>query len=220
MYQKAINGALALKNAGLQVKISLTATQYNRDDIPAIYEWAKENGFHVQSANYMFPAVRADGVTDRAEPEEAAKIGMICERCNHGEEEFAKRCKMILDGKRPEIESDITDDIGERIWCRAGKSTFWITWKGDLTPCGMMEEPKYSLLNMGFEEAWQKAHEATEKMFLPPECKSCTYRYICDVCAAGCKAETGAYDKVPYYICEKTKARFRMIKEEFGNENQ
>lgn len=213
-YQKAINGALKLKAAGIQVKISLTVTQFNAQDIPAIYKWAKENDFAVQATTYMFPPTRTDRAAARSTPEQAAENLVMCEKCRYDGTEYIARARGIANGKRPDDPFDAaTDDIGEHLQCRAGSAAFWITCKGELTPCGMMAEPKISLLDTSFKDAWKIISDKAAELTLPPECRDCSYRFVCDVCAASCLAETGSTSKVPGYQCKKAAEFYRLTKE-------
>ena len=217
MYQKVIDNALAMKEAGIRLKISITANQFNSGDILKIYEWAKSNGFPVQATSYMFPSVRLDCSNLRPSPEDAAKNTFKCFQGEYGDR-LNSVLQELTDGKNPTAETDdITDDLGERIWCRAGKSTFWITWRGELSPCGMMPEPKISLLENSFEDSWKYISEKAAEIRLPARCANCELRHMCDVCAASCYAENKKFGALPLYQCKKTEAFNKIVKEVLEN---
>ena len=118
-------------------------------------------------------------------------------------------------GETPEEFGEIcVDKTGEKINCRAGSTVFWVTWDGKMTPCGMMITPSVEIKD--FNSAWQYIRTEREKIMLPSECKNCSLRKICDVCAAVTFAETGRYDGVPTYACAKAKAYNRLCREELG----
>ena len=48
---------------------------------------------------------------------------------------------------------------GEGIRCRAGSTSFWMTWDGRMLPCGMMPRPEVYPLETGFKEAWQQLRQ-------------------------------------------------------------
>ena len=79
-----------------------------------------------------------------------------------------------------------------------------------MTPCGMMVTPSAEIKD--FNTAWQHIRTEREKIVLPAECKSCSLRKTCDVCAAVTFAETGRFDGVPTYVCEKAKAYNQLCK--------
>ena len=97
--------------------------------------------------------------------------------------------------------------------CSAGVRSFWVNWKGRLTPCGMMEAPSVDLRRMEFGPAWDVIREESSKIFTSAECFCCKYRGVCQACAASALAETGdCGNKVPYH-CEMSKAYERLVRE-------
>ena len=98
------------------------------------------------------------------------------------------------------------DCEGDGVRCRAGKSSFWITWDGRLLLCAMMDEPSYDVFETGFPAAWQALHERTQAIRLPAECAACDSKDVCRSCAAMIYTETGSYDKKPQYRCDLMRA--------------
>ena len=94
--------------------------------------------------------------------------------------------------------------------CRAGVSTFWITWDGRMMACGMMNEPVEYPLKTSFKESWKNIVKKRDEIRLPLKCANCEDKQICNVCAATSYTETGSVSGVPTYMCEMTK----YIKEE------
>ena len=79
-----------------------------------------------------------------------------------------------------------------------------MTWDGRMLPCGMMPDPTVYPLETGFARAWEKIREETRKITLPAQCVSCPKKQICGSCAAVRITETGAFDRVPEYMCRLT----------------
>lgn len=208
-YEKVTDAIVRLKEAGVNLKINYTVTQYNRHDAEKIYKFASGLKIPIQTVTYMFPPVRAGGEADRLSPEEAAKVKFGCHMIDRGEEKFRKHlaAKANIVRKPGEIESD-----GEIIPCRAGLSTFWVTWDGKMSPCGMMTTPMIDILN--FNDAWNCIKESRKKIFLPSECQNCELRNYCDMCAAVSLAETGEFNKTPEYACKKA-AYYKKICDDF-----
>ncbi len=145
----------------------------------------------------------------RLAPEEAAKVMFNLQKHRLGDD-FNKFLKQKEKNK---IKTDYFDDCkmeGERIKCRAGSTTFWATWDGKMTPCGMMVEP-VAEIGDDFKKAWDKIRKEREEIILPPECTNCEYKANCDICAAVSYAETGRFDGLPTYACEKAKAYAKLI---------
>ncbi len=213
-YEKVIGAITALKQAGVNVKLNFTATQYNKHDAAEIFEFARRLKIPVQTVSYMFPPVRAGGVADRMAPEEAARVQFECRLFDRGAEKFRKHLEAKANLARNAGDSE---NGGEQIPCRAGRSTFWVTWDGKMSPCGMMTEPAFEI--NGFNEAWASIKKAREGIYLPAECQNCELRNYCDMCAAVAFAETGSFGGVPEYVCKKS-AQYKKLCDEFLNRHE
>lgn len=151
----------------------------------------------------------ASGEATRLSPEEAANIVFNLQKHRYGDD-FNK---FLEYQKKRNPKTDYFDDCekeGERIRCRAGATTFWVTWDGKMTPCGMMVEP-VAEIGDDFQKAWNKIRKEREEIILPPECTLCEHKSHCDVCAAVTYAETGKFDGLPTYACEKAKAYAKLV---------
>ena len=83
-----------------------------------------------------------------------------------------------------------------------------------MTPCGMMTQPRFSVPQLGFDEAWRLTKEATAAIRLPPECAVCASKHVCHACAAMCVTETGHFDVKPTYLCDMTHETVRLTLKE------
>ena len=54
-YERVVRAILALKGAGVLVKLNFSNTPYNRCDAEKVYAFAREHGLVVQAVSYMFP---------------------------------------------------------------------------------------------------------------------------------------------------------------------
>ncbi len=203
-YEKVRSAIVKLAQAGVSVKLNLTVNQYNRQDIEAIYAFAREYSLPVQPVSYMFPPLRAGGEASRLSAAQAAEVQFECQRCKMGDDMLRKyisaKAQLVPRGEIGEC----SDSCGERIPCRAGLSTFWVTWDGFVSPCGMMNKPYFGAEDFG--SAWSQLKKAREEIILPQKCRGCELRAYCDVCAAVTLAETGSFSGVPDYVCEKAAA--------------
>lgn len=223
MYERVSGAIGALCAAGVAVKINYTVTEFNHHDAPMIYALAKELKIPIQHSTYMFPALRAgkDGAcaSCRVSPETAAAYSVACDREKFPPTEYALRARALAHGHDLPREND--DDSlrseKERIFCRAGLSSYWLTYDGRLLPCGMLVRPSVPL-DRPFAQAWPILKEETAKIYLPTKCTSCKIRPYCEMCAAVCYGESGEFDAVPEYMCRKTEAFLKMMKEIYEEE--
>lgn len=215
----AIRGLL---DAGITVKLNCSLTPENAADLDWIVDYAKARGTTLAAATYMFPPVRRDpgmvGVNERFTPEQAAAYQLQYLRRNRGEEAFRHYLERIAQGsvEPPGLDEGCVDPIDGKIRCRAGRASFWITWDGWLTPCGMMNEPRVDLAALPFGEAWQSLTEKSEALRLSGVCDKCANRNICHPCAAIAYAETGSAAGIPEYMCRVTQQTRRLALEALG----
>ena len=211
-YSQAVRAVHLLKEAGVSVRINCSLTPQNAADAEAIFDFAKREGLLVQATSYMFPPLRRDetmiGCNSRFTPQEAAYQSARIISLMYGEEEFLTR----LENGLPPIPGDLDDcpelrPEGEGIRCRAGKCSFWITWTGNMMPCGMLPMAEFAnVFEVDFGDAWEQTKRYADGIRLPAKCAGCAARDNCKACAAMVFTETGNYQTVPQYRCEMTKA--------------
>lgn len=206
MYEKVLENIKALKAAGVDVSLNVSITPYNKQDTEKIFNIASEIGVVAKAVSYMYPPIRINGEkfgeNARLTPKEAAEYTVKWDLLRFSDEEFEMRAKSMrefADIERDECLGDISEGVG----CRAGKSSLWLTWDGKMYPCGMMPKPVAYPLEVGFEKAWEYVNTEVKKIRLPSKCASCPKKNACFSCAAVCYTETGAFDRVPTYVCEQ-----------------
>ena len=193
-----------LKQAGIPVKLNCSLTPYNAPDLPEMVRFAEKNDLVIQVATYMFPPVRKDpslaGSNDRFSPEDAAYYMAYADYLTLGPQRFAAQ-----EGKCPvpSDPEDICSAPGEGSRCRAGKCSFWITWQGNMTPCGMFPtEGSPNVFTQPFREAWEQVKVEVSAIRLPGACSACAAKDTCRACAAMVIAESGNFEKIPQYRCD------------------
>ena len=208
-FDQVVSNIAALRAAGVDVRLNASMTPYNRHDVAAICQKAEELGVHVKLSSYMYPSIRVNGGKygqgNRLSPEDAAKASVEWDILRFDPETFAARAEaMRACALKPE--NDCMADLDEGVSCRAGHTSFWMTWDGRMLPCGMMPGPVAYPLETGFKMAWQQIREQIRSIRIPGKCVSCPKRGACAVCAAVCVTETGRFDGVPDYVCSMTDA--------------
>ena len=197
-----------LKENNIQVKLNCSVTPYNKDDLKQMMDFAEEHDLVIQATAYMFPPLRKDetkiGQNDRFNAEDAAIYGAYISAYSNGFDRFKE---YINSGQLALYDAD--DDCGvvegDHMRCRAGITSFWMTWEGKMLPCGMIPDEGKDPWEVGFDEAWENAKNIVNEITLPVKCAGCGKKDECRACAAMVYTETGTYDKVPQYRCEMTK---------------
>ncbi len=206
-FTQVSNAIHMLREAGISVKLHGSITPHNYKDIPQMIQFAEERDLIFQASSYMFPPVRRDaskfGQNDRFSAEQASEIQADLGYRQYGKEWFQKHIETLRagGGAIPYGEDSELDVAGEPMRCRAGKSSFWITWDGRMLPCGMINTPAAHPFEEGFDAAWNYIVDETAKIRLPSACASCEKKKQCNTCAAMVYTETGGFSEKPEYRC-------------------
>lgn len=213
-----------LKEAGILVKLNCSVTPYNAEDLEQIFSFAEKEKLVVQATSYMFPPLRRDaskvGWNDRFSAEESARQEAWINVYQNGREVYLKYmeseemaalsgdieedCMMVGEEDRDE---DTHEKEGDRIRCRAGKCSFWVTWDGRFLPCGMLPgENALNVFEAGFDAAWEQTQAEAAAIRLPVRCSTCSLKDKCRACAAMVYTESGNYHDVPLYRCQMAHA--------------
>lgn len=211
-FDQATRGIELLKKANIPVKINVSLTPYNSADLEGIFKYGKDNQLMVHASSYMFPPLRRDkssiGHNDRFTPTESAKQHVNIQLLRMGKEKFIN---IYNNNININTNTSIINDTcecgeieGDRMKCRAGLSTFWITWDGRMLACGMMDNPVSYPFKEGFITSWEKIINQTEKIRMPIECSKCKIKDECKPCAARVVTETGGLLEKPIYVCNRS----------------
>lgn len=197
-----------LKQHSICIKLNCSLTPDNAADLEEIVAFSKEIDVPLQVADYMFPPIRRNasmiGQNKRFTPKEAAYYRLKTYRLQNRREVYLEHLKRIVkeEGIPLGLDNSCEDILDGIIQCRAGRSTYWITWDGKLTPCGMMHTPAIDVKNKIFETCWDLLVQQSKQIRLTGICNNCSKRSICHSCAAMALAETGEFSRIPIYLCE------------------
>lgn len=205
-FTQATRAIRLLKDAGIGVKLSCSLTPYNCADLEEMFAFATSEGLIFQATSYMFPPMRRDraliGTNDRFSPEEAAYYAAKIDALTLGRERF-----LASDPGDLRVPTECEETEGEAMHCRAGRTSFWVTWDGRLMPCGMIEsETALNVFETGFDAAWKHVCQSVDAIRLPAACKNCEAKGYCLSCAAAVMTESGCYHERPRYRCLMTQA--------------
>ena len=205
-----------LQERHVPVKLNGSLTPDNWEDLEKIQQIAHELGIPLEVDSYMFPSSRK-GVCKfdekaRLTPEKAAEGYVKIRRDELSAEDFRELAKAMAECYDKEVDFPGECDP-EPLPCRAGLSSFWINWKGMMTPCVFMDQPEIPVFECGFAKAWESVKQERDKLFLPSDCTKCGKRAFCTVCGACAYTETGNVQKRPDYMCAMTAEKLRLMAE-------
>lgn len=209
-FHQVVENIMALVHSGIDVRLNYSITPYNHGDMERIYRIAKELDLQIKASSYMYPPIRArnQGASfQRLSAEDSARYCLEWDKIRMSQEDFLAHARRFSACGERACPVEKIDGVN----CRAGTTTFWLTWDGKMMPCGMMPGLVALPLQTGFAQAWESIRSKIRKIQLPDACKSCPKREPCSVCAAVCVSETGAFDGVPDYVCRRTDEFIRLM---------
>lgn len=202
-----------LKERNIPFRVTCSLTPHNVHDVEKIVEFVKINNLEFSPNEYMFPPIRKENTENnfiRFTPQECARIRIHTRLLMNPEADKIEQAKLLL---RTVENTQPLPEHRRGFQCRAGKSGFWINWKGELLACGMMNTPAFSLKEYSFDKAWKQIVSICQQMHLNSKCISCQKRSICNVCIASCYAESnGDFNKTPEYLCDMADEMINIAK--------
>lgn len=210
-FYEVMSSIKQMKELGISIRFNTIFTPENISDYQKILNISRNMGIPIKPTTYTYPSVRLgnENKNSRFSPEQAAEYISLIDEYRFDKDFYTKKLTKLL--LLPDGPTD------NKIRCRAGRASFWITADGIMRPCGMMPSPDSKPLEYGFEKAWNDIKSATEQIRLPKECLTCRYAGICNVCAAMCKAETDDFSQTPQYICRFTKHLFTLAERKINH---
>lgn len=205
-----------LREFGVPFRFNCSITPHNVGDVEDIIAFAKELDVPLQMATYMFPPIRRDetkiGQNDRLTPDEEAEARVRSEYLQYDKEwllgqtehysRFVPLEQLHLDGERKPL----------HMVCRAGTSTGWVDWQGNLSSCGVYRSMVVPLKDTPFAEAWKQVTEFTRDFTYRPACSVCPNWRLCHTCIATVHNESGSEDGRPEYMCQMNEAAARWYR--------
>ncbi len=214
-FSQVIRAITLLKERKIPVKLNGSLTADNWEDLENIQRIAGELEIPLEVDAYMFPSSRKEvcqfNQESRLSPEQAAEGFLKIWEEEHGEEELVRLAHVMTEYREKATALEVCEM--EPLPCRAGRSSFWITWKGIMTPCVFMDKPGIPVFEQGFQKSWEYIKKRREQLFLPIECTKCEKRKFCTVCGACAYTETGSFNKKPEYMCALTEEKFQLMKQ-------
>lgn len=216
-YAAVVENIKNMAEAGIQIKLNMGINPLNCGDLEQMLKIAKDLGLHETATTYLYPpSRRIKGIFGsnpcRFSADEAAYYKVKYDYLSLGREEFLKRAEKIENGLSLYDECSDPAQEGSEMLCRAGKTTCWINYKGEMNACGLFSNGDCSVTELGYKACWEKIRENTAAIKTPAKCVGCRYKKLCPTCAAVCKCETGYTHKAPDYVCELSQATAKYLK--------
>ena len=193
-YTVVTRNILALREAGLNVQLTSTITNENKNDIDLMQQWARDNGFSLSMGGMLFTPIRGakrsvDSLKIRL-PEELYQVP----------KEYQSISRVI-----PNREYYQENPF----WmCRAFRAKFTITWDGKVTMCNSNPSVSKDPFVSGLSSAYYALYGDIKKIQRPKECATCKYIDLCTVCPSMFYSATGSMEQTNDEMCHMARRRF------------
>ena len=211
-FDRTVNSLKLLKERDIPCRVNMTMVKENRGDLAEMIKLVKKLGLEAVQVTYEFPPERGGCKKSfehsRMTPYEAAETYILNSFLNHPEADRKREAGNFfrqLTGKYKPIH------YSDGFPCTAGKSGFWINWKGELQSCGMIPEPAVGLMEYDFADAWKQVVEESSDIETCEKCCSCRKKFFCQTCAAAMYTETGDMRQAPEYLCRMTDEMIKIM---------
>ena len=191
---------LALRAAGINLRLTATLTKENESDKVKLRDWAMKNNFFIAFFGGLITPIRA------------AKRPIDHLRVEYGFE------------KKYESNSVLNRVIEDRekylnpFWmCRQFGTRFCISWDGRMTLCNCLPSIWTDVLSKGVQDAFTSLYEELNVVRRPSECEQCQYIDYCGSCPARLLSETGNHEKTCDSLCKIARVNYNISK---NNETQ
>lgn len=216
-YERAVNGIKMLHEAGIPVVINASMIPENVCDLEKILDFGHKLGLNTRMGTYMFPPVRRERELgdSRFTAKEAAEVFLRKQRKLCTPQEYQTFAEKWLVRRSELPQEDTWGTHTEYMRCRAGRSSFWVSWEGKMTACGMVDFPvQTEPFHEKFEDCWLRLTEAVRSTAVLQGCGGCNKREVCKPCVAMIYAETGTADRRAPYMCEMAECILHQLEEE------
>lgn len=164
-----------LDKSGIQYKLKAMIQKHNQNELTALRAFAKERcvSFRYDAEVHARLDGQDVGPSIRLTPQEIIEVEIS--------EDSAAAVNAWIDSR--EERRHLYDT--ELFFCAAGKTSFNIDPFGNVSLCGRVRKPAFSLRQMSFAKAWEEL-AAAARMGVPRQmpCTSCKFIQFCKSCPA------------------------------------
>ena len=210
-YERCMAGLRLLKKYNIDTKINISVVKQNRAEYSELLEIAKELDMPAVVNAYMFPCMRKNCsatrhiVDERLDPDDAADA--MVEYLKYKHKDFSKYVSALF--MRMD-KMELNGPLG--LECRAASSSCWINWQQQMSPCVMMENPRFDLHQVSVVDAWKGIVSEVQQLIPHDECTNCKLRTMCEVCYAGACHEKEICGNLDY-LCRMTHRKREILEQ-------
>ena len=196
---------LAMRDAGLNIHLTMTITKENEHDMKPLNEWAKSHNLTVRPFGGLFTPVRG------------AKRSIDHLRITYSEDD----CEITDDMEfLPHSVPDREKYMNPFWMCRGFGAIYCISWDGRMTLCNGFTTIWKDPVKDGLEKAFHELYEDLRKLKRPKECETCEYIDFCASCPTQMVSASGSVDTACEEICRRARRKYKRVLLKNGDNTQ
>lgn len=211
-YDQTMGGIKLLQKYHIDVKLNGSLVKENYEELDDLFHIAERLNVPIHIDSYMYPATRERTrpycFDSRISPKQLAEAQLKIACYEMGEEWFMNYIEDMI-GCTGDNYVEVPGS--NYLTCRAGKSSFYITWNGQMQSCIFLKETMVDVLKYGFSDCWQQIVKISREIACSPECSKCVNKNACNICPASAYWETGNYHGIPQYLCQCSEHAVKLI---------
>ena len=201
-FRRCVDGMERLLKHGVNLRMKTTLLTTNRHELRAMERMALDYGAKFRFNACIFPRLDGDKfpLTFRTSPEEAAGAELAdTERANEWRDFFDRMSAVSA-----------SDSL---YWCAAGVTAFHVDANGQLQPCMMVRNVRYTLNGGTFADGWRGmvSRMKNKKAGLDSRCRNCNKKVLCGYCPGFFELESGSEREPSEYLCRMGNERFSLL---------
>lgn len=216
-FDAALRGIEYCKSAGMPVQVNTTVAKHNLEQLPRILHLVQSIGacaLHLFllvptgcgkeiSGREMISPAEYEGVLNWLyDSSKNAPVSLKATCAPHYFRVMRQRAK--AEGIKITAETHGFEAMTKG--CLAGSAVCFVSYKGDVYPCGYFPVTAGNVLETPFSQIWRDSElfqSLRQPALLKGKCGDCEYARVCGGCRARAYAETGDYlDEEPYCVYE------------------
>lgn len=214
-FDAALRGIECCKAAGMPVQINTTVAKHNVEQLPRILELATSIGACALHLFLLVPTGCGKEISGREmiSPDEYESVlGWLYDASKESTINLKATCaphyfRVMRQRAKAEGIKITPETHGLEAMtkgCLAGSAVCFVSYRGDVYPCGYFPVSAGNVLATPFQTIWNDSelfHTLRDPSSLRGKCGICEFARVCGGCRARAYAETGDYlDEEPYCI--------------------
>lgn len=212
-FDQTIHTIKLMQQYEIPVKLNGTICPENIRDIPELLRISKELELPIEIDTYMFPFRRSNNKEycqeSRLSPLQTAEAYLTIKELQETKERWNQYVEYIK--KYREASASGPALVEKGVSCRAGRSSFWITWRGEMLPCFALGHNPINIDEHGCYDAWKILVEDTANIPSAAKCSVCPKKELCMICPGRAYCETSKVDESAPFLCEYTDAIIESV---------